>query len=324
MKPVKNIQVKRKEENVYLLSLRGIKKMYLDFMYLSARNKETWFHLIAILTVSIWGSTFIATKSLINHGLTPVEIFTYRFSLAYVCLLAVCHRKMLANSWRDEGFFLLAGLTGGSLYFISENSALEITMASNVSLIVCTTPVLTVLLSSLFFREKLRKGFVIGSLVALSGVALVVFNGSVLLKLNPLGDCLTLVAALSWAFYSLILRRMGNRYSTLFITRKVFFYGLLTLFLYLPFVSSSFHPDRLWLPAVYINLLFLGIVASMLCYMVWNAAVQVLGASRTANYIYINPLVTLLTSALFLSETLTPVSLLGTACIIGGVYMAER
>ena len=74
-------------------------------MYLSARNKETWFHLIAILTVSIWGSTFIATKSLINHGLTPVEIFTYRFSLAYVCLLAVCHRKMLANSWRDEGFF---------------------------------------------------------------------------------------------------------------------------------------------------------------------------------------------------------------------------
>ena len=247
-------------------------------MYLSARNKETWFHLIAILTVSIWGSTFIATKSLINHGLTPVEIFTYRFSLAYVCLLAVCHRKMLANSWRDEGFFLLAGLTGGSLYFISENSALEITMASNVSLIVCTTPVLTVLLSSLFFREKLRKGFVIGSLVALSGVALVVFNGSVLLKLNPLGDCLTLVAALSWAFYSLILRRMGNRYSTLFITRKVFFYGLLTLFLYLPFVSSSFHPDRLGLPAVYINLLFLGIVASMLCYISWNACVRIIGA----------------------------------------------
>ena len=46
-------------------------------MYLSARNKETWFHLIAILTVSIWGSTFIATKSLINYGLTPVEIFMY-------------------------------------------------------------------------------------------------------------------------------------------------------------------------------------------------------------------------------------------------------
>lgn len=231
---------------------------------------------------------------------------------------------MLANSWRDEGFFLLAGLTGGSLYFISENSALEITMASNVSLIVCTTPVLTVLLSSLFFREKLRKGFVIGSLVALSGVALVVFNGSVLLKLNPLGDCLTLVAALSWAFYSLILRRMGNRYSTLFITRKVFFYGLLTLFLYLPFVSSSFHPDRLWLPAVYINLLFLGIVASMLCYISWNACVRIIGASRASNYLYINPLVAVWASHVFLSEPITSTALLGAVLILGGVYMVER
>ena len=78
--------------------------------------KHGYYHLIAILVVAIWGLTFISTKVLINHGLTPVEIFTYRFSLAYVCLLAVCHRKMLANSWRDEGFFLLAGLTGGSLY----------------------------------------------------------------------------------------------------------------------------------------------------------------------------------------------------------------
>lgn len=225
-------------------------------MHLGLRSKETWFHLIAILTVSIWGSTFIATKTLINHGLTPVEIFTYRFSLAYLCLLAICHRKFLANSWRDEGFFLLAGLTGGSLYFISENSALEITMASNVSLIVCTTPVLTALLSNLFFREKLRKGFVFGSLIALSGVSLVVFNGSVLLKLNPLGDCLTLLAALSWALYSLILRRMGNRYSTLFITRKVFFYGLLTMLPYLPLAPSSFHPDRLELPVVYANCCF--------------------------------------------------------------------
>ena len=169
-------------------------------MQLSLRNKETWFHLIAVLTVCIWGSTFIATKTLINQGLTPVEIFTYRFSLAYLSLLAFCHQKLMANTWRDERLFLLAGLTGGSLYFISENSALEITMASNVSLIVCTTPVLTVLLSSFFFKEKLRKGFIAGSLVALSGVTLVVFNGSVFLKLNPLGDCLTLLAALSWAF----------------------------------------------------------------------------------------------------------------------------
>lgn len=293
-------------------------------MQLSLRNKETWFHLIAVLTICIWGSTFIATKTLINQGLTPVEIFTYRFSLAYLCLLAFCHQKLMANTWRDEGLFLLAGLTGGSLYFISENSALEITMASNVSLIVCTTPVLTVLLSSFFFKEKLRKGFIAGSLVALSGVTLVVFNGSVFLKLNPLGDCLTLLAALSWAFYSLILRQMGNKYSTLFITRKVFFYGLITMILYLPFAPSSFHLERLCYPLVYGNLLFLGIVASMLCYLSWNACVRIIGASRASNYLYINPLVAVWASHLFLSEPITPTALLGAGLIIGGVYIVEK
>lgn len=293
-------------------------------MQLSLRNKETWFHLIAVLTVCIWGSTFIATKTLINQGLTPVEIFTYRFSLAYLCLLAFCHQKLMANTWRDEGLFLLAGLTGGSLYFISENSALEITMASNVSLIVCTTPVLTVLLSSFFFKEKLRKGFIAGSLVALSGVTLVVFNGIVFLKLNPLGDCLTLLAALSWAFYSLILRQMGNKYSTLFITRKVFFYGLITMILYLPFAPSSFHLERLCYPLVYGNLLFLGIVASMLCYLSWNACVRIIGASRASNYLYINPLVAVWASHLFLSEPITPTALLGAGLIIGGVYIVEK
>ena len=293
-------------------------------MQLSLRNKETWFHLIAVLTVCIWGSTFIATKTLINQGLTPVEIFTYRFSLAYLCLLAFCHQKLMANTWRDEGLFLLAGLTGGSLYFISENSALEITMASNVSLIVCTTPVLTVLLSSFFFKEKLRKGFIAGSLVALSGVTLVVFNGSVFLKLNPLGDCLTLLAALSWAFYSLILRQMGNKYSTLFITRKVVFYGLITMILYLPFAPSSFHLERLCYPLVYGNLLFLGIVASMLCYLSWNACVRIIGASRASNYLYINPLVAVWASHLFLSEPITPTALLGAGLIIGGVFIVEK
>lgn len=293
-------------------------------MQLSLRNKETWFHLVAVLTVCIWGSTFIATKTLINQGLTPVEIFTYRFSLAYLCLLAFCHQKLMANTWRDEGLFLLAGLTGGSLYFISENSALEITMASNVSLIVCTTPVLTVLLSSFFFKEKLRKGFIAGSLVALSGVTLVVFNGSVFLKLNPLGDCLTLLAALSWAFYSLILRQMGNKYSTLFITRKVFFYGLITMILYLPFAPSSFHLERLCYPLVYGNLLFLGIAASMLCYLSWNACVRIIGASRASNYLYINPLVAVWASHLFLSEPITPTALLGAGLIIGGVYIVEK
>lgn len=117
---------------------------------------------------------------------------------------------------------------------------------------------------------------------------------------------------------------MNPHYDTLFITRKVFFYGLLTV---LPLFA--FHPllldvTVLFRPLVVANLLFLGVVASMLCYIMWNTAVKQLGAVRTANYIYVVPLVTVLTSSLIIDETITVVSLIGSVLILGGVYLAER
>lgn len=288
------------------------------------KNKNILYHLLAIVTVIIWGTTFVSTKILINTGLSPVEILFYRFVLAYICMLVVSHKKLWANNVKDEVLLFFSGLCGGSLYFIAENTALGITLASNVSLLICTAPLLTAILSNLLYKDRLRKGLVYGSLVALLGVGLVVFNGRVLLKINPAGDFLTLLAALSWAFYCLILRRLSRTYSTLFITRKVFIYGILSLLVYFIFFPLDIKSELLKLPVVYLNLLFLGIVASMLCYIMWNMAVRFLGASQTANYIYIVPLITVLTSALFLAEPITLISLIGAFCIISGVYIAER
>ena len=119
---------------------------------------------------------------------------------------------------------------GGTIYFLTENTALGITLASNVSLIVCTSPILTAFLSYLFKRnESFTRHLFYGSFMALIGVGLVVFNGSFILKINPLGDFLSLIAALMWAFYCLILKQLDSRYSTAFITRKVFFYGIMTI-----------------------------------------------------------------------------------------------
>lgn len=288
------------------------------------KTKNILYHVMAIVTVIIWGTTFVSTKILINTGLTPVEILLYRFLLAYLCIWTVSYKKLWANNLRDEFLLFLAGLCGGSLYFVSENTALGITLASNVSLLICTAPVITTILASLIYKDPLQKKILYGSFVALVGVGLVVFNGSVLLKINPLGDILTLLAATSWAFYCLLLRRLCRSYSTLFITRKVFFYGIFSLGGYFIFFPLEIKWELLGLPVVYLNLLFLGIVASMLCYLMWNTAVRYLGASKTTNYIYIVPLITVLTSALFLSETITIASLIGACCIIGGVYMAEK
>ena len=288
------------------------------------KNRILLFHLITALVVIIWGTTFVSTKVLIQHGLGPIEIMFYRFVLAYFCLLMVSHKRLWADNWKDEFMLMLSGLTGGTFYFVAENTALGITQASNVALLVCTTPIFTALLVHWIFKEPLRRNMIIGSIIALIGVGLVVFSGSVLLQINPLGDFLSIMAALMWAVYCLILKPLGKKYPTAFITRKVFLYSVISLLVYFLFDPLQVKTEVLFHPVVTLNLLFLGIVASMLCFIAWNAAVKVLGPSRTANYIYVQPFSTLVLSSIILSEIITLASMIGALCIIGGVYLAEK
>ena len=288
-------------------------------------TKNYIYHLIAILTVGIWGLTFISTKVLIEHGLSPQEIFLLRFLMAYLGIWFISPRKLFADNWKDALWLLWGGVTGGSFYFFTENTALEITLATNVAFIVCTAPLLTTILSLLIYKkEKATAGLVGGSLLALAGVALVVYNGHFILKISPLGDFLTLLAAFSWAFYSLIMKKMSGRYRTTFITRKIFFYGILTILPAFILHPWQFSLSGLWQPAVWMNLLFLGVLASLVCFVVWNIILKQLGTVRASNYIYLNPLFTLIGSAVLLDEQFTVMSLMGAMLILGGVYWAGK
>ena len=280
---------------------------------------------MALAAVVLWGTTFVSTKTLLGHGLTPADIMFYRFLQAYIIMWFFSPHFHWPKNLKDELLFIGAGICGGSLYFLTENSALKLTLASNVALLVGTAPILTVLLSRFLLKTgRLRHNLIIGSLVALFGVACVVYNGSVILQIHPVGDLLSLTAAVTWALYNIFLKKLDGKYDTLYITRKIFFYGVLTLspvFLIHPLTTDI---ALLTQPAVLGNLLFLGLVASLFCYVIWNRAVKQLGTIATSNYIYIVPLVTMLSSALILKEQITPMALTGAVLILGGVYVAEN
>lgn len=287
-------------------------------------SRTSWgYHILALVTILVWGTTFASTKVLLTHGLTPPEIMFYRFIIAYA-LTWFCSRKVWADTWVDEFCLALAGFTGGTLYFLSENTAIDYSITSNVALIVCTTPVLTVLLTSLCYKERLTRKLLVGSAVALLGVGFVVLNGTVL-KIHPLGDALALVAAISWAIYSVIIRRFDGRYSTWFVTRKIFFYGIVTM---IPFIAcgmgGGLHLSSFAHPVVWGNILFLSVVASMLCFYSWNLVLEKIGTIRASNYMYTQPLVSLACSVAILGEPFTPIAFLGTVLILVGIYVAER
>lgn len=283
------------------------------------------YHLVALFTAVIWSTTFVSTKVLLNSGMTPDNIFLYRFLIAYILILFVARGKLFARSLRDEFMMFLAGITGGSLYFLTENSALSYTYATNVSILIAGTPLLTIGLSAIIFRKKLNLSMLGGSLMALVGVSLVVFNGDASFQISPIGDFLIFTAALCWAFYSVILKYLGNRdYTSLFITRKVFFYGLATILIYHLFAGRGLQTDLLRLPEVYGNLLFLGVFASLLCYMLWNKVVEVIGPDKATNYIYLNPIGTIITAVIFLNEPLSWMAIVGATVIIIGVVIVEK
>ena len=283
------------------------------------------YHIVAILTSAVWGTTFVSSKLLLEEGMTPAEIMFLRFAMAYVCMIPFIKGKLLCDSWKDEAMMMLLGVSGGSLYFLLENSALLYTQASNVAIIIAATPLLTTLAVHLVSKqERVSKRLYGYSLLSLSGVALVVFNGEFILKLNPLGDLLTLGASVMWVIYSIVIVKMERKYDSLMITRKVFFYGVLTLLPYFAIEPFGVSWEMLSRPIVIGNLLFLGLLASLICYWTWNVVIIKLGAVRSTNYLYINPIVAMITSYFVLSEHITALAIVGTALILTGMYLAQK
>lgn len=281
-------------------------------------------HLLALTVACIWGSTFVASKVLLMAGLTPAEIMCMRFVLAWVLMLPFCHKQLKTNL-RDELLMMTLGLSGGSLYFLAENTALQLTSAtSTVALLVSTTPIVTALMNRCMHRgEHLSGRFLSGSMVALVGVALVVFNGVFILDDNPWAMLLALGASFTWGIYSLVIRHVEKRYSSAVITRKVFFWGVITMLPICLMEGNDFGPG-LFSPTVIGTLLFLGLVASLGCFLLWNIVLRRIGIIAAGNYLYFNPVTSLIVAYIVLNEHITGLAILGCLLTIVGVYLCNR
>lgn len=288
-------------------------------------SKSLVVHLCAAFVVIVWGVSFVSTRVIMDNGIGPVEIYYARFLAAYLLMLCLSHKRFLSLSIRDELLFAVCGVCGCTVYYLAENFALEYTLATNVSLITSLPPMLTMLLAGLIYRDdRPSRGAYVGSMVAMIGVALVIFNSSFVMKVNPLGDFLALAAAMSFAIYTLILRKVQAFYDAAFVTRKMFFYGLVTSLPFAVFSSERFD-WHLWLaPAVWGNFLFLTLCCTAAAFVIWSWAVSRIGVIKTNNYLYFQPVITLIFSAIVLSQPITVIGVAGCILILLGVYLADK
>ena len=298
----------------------------------SWKNSKITGHIGALITVICWGCSFIASKVLMEGAsMTPVEVYVYRFSLAYLMMFALTLRQLRSNSWKDEFQFALCGICSGTLYFLMENYALIYTTAGNVSLLSSISPIFTAILLAVIYKTKMKKGEILGSGVAFIGVALVILSEPISkglgVEIHPIGDILALSCALSWAVYSISIKRLIPIYNTFFLTRKLFFYGLITSIPLLFIQKEPLHLKVLFdfsQPVFFLNLLFLAVMCSSMAYLLWNESMKIIGPLATNNYLYFQPPVTMFVGSILLGETIYPFGYVGCVMVLLGLIVADK
>ncbi len=311
---------------------------------MNGNNQKAFGIALAAFSIFVWGITFVSTKYLLND-FSSLEILFYRFIAAYAGLWLL-HPKFEKIERRDNILFFLAALSGVVLYQLSENIAIHFTNASNVSVIVSICPLFTAIISQIFLKEKhLSLWFVIGFLISITGVALVCFNGNAVLEFNPKGDFLALFAGICWGFYSMLVSIINRRnYNRVASTRRIFFFSVLImiplsligrgLFLHggqSEFVRSLFFTSdravnaaRFSNPFNWMNLLFLGVFASGICFATWNKACEIVGTVKVSCAIYLIPVVTIIFAFFALGEKITVLGAIGAVITIAGLFISER
>jgi drug/metabolite transporter (DMT)-like permease len=271
--------------------------------------------------------TFIAIKvALLDLG--PYTLAFGRFVIATLVL-------SLAEKWRPSRVGLkalpltrlsLMGLLGVTLFVSLQNLGLIHTTASSASLILSSIPAITAIICYLALGEPVSRVRTASIAVSIVGVALIILGGSessLSLGGRVIGDLLILVCAFFWACYTVIGRDLMSRLPYLTVTWVSTAFGTLFLFPLSAYEYVTSRPMHLSPPTI-TALLFLGLVASALAFLLYNFAVSRVGAGEATIYVNLSPLVTVCAASLMLHESLTLLQAVGGIIVLSSLFLASK
>ena len=301
--------------------------------WVSGRLAGTDAFLMSCLIV-FWGSSFVVVKEAMQEGLTPVAVATFRFLTAGVLflialLLAKNRRrnfKVLVER-RDLPTLLVLALTGITFFFIIQYTGIQMASASIAAIVVCLlSPILISVLSARIFKERLVKRQILGIGIAAAGTFIVIAGSSPSIQGSKdflFGTLILLLTPLLWATYSLLGKKLMEKYDAFLVVAYVNMIGGLCL---LPFslAENSFYRIVSMNQYEWLAILYLSFTCSLMGYYIWFYVLKKVGAAVTSTFLFVEPLITAMFAVTFVGEKLNLLIVAGGLLIFSGVYLVTK
>jgi len=278
-----------------------------------------------IFSTVLWGLSFVWTNQLLRAGFPMYSLLISRLIIAaaFLFIVAFFTKKFNKVQYSDYKWFLLLILCEPFLYFIGETYGILYTDSASISsLVVSTLPIFTMTTAYLIYNEKLSKINISGVIFALIGVAIALLNKDMEFSIHPLGIAMLFLAILSATGYSLVIKKLSQKYNPITIVIIQNFVGAL---FFVPFglfettQLANFHFS-------FINLyplLLLAILPSSLAFLTYISAVKRIGVAKASMFCAVIPIVTLLFSAVIGLEILHQWNIIGVIVAVFGLMLSQ-
>jgi len=288
-------------------------------------NSVSIAYLLLVLSVLFWSGNFVVARG-IHEAVPPVTLAFLRWAVALVIFLPFTFRKLVRNRnliIKHWGWIAILSLLSVSSFSIFIYMALNKTTVVNTALVNSFYPVLIVIGSWVGFSDRITLRQCIGVIASLLGLMWILSKGqlSILLELRfAEGDLWTLAAGVSWALYSVLLRKKPQELDHITFLAAMMVFGTFCLFpIFLWEIVNTGLPH--YLPQTFGGILYVAVFPSILSFLCWNKGVERVGANRAGIFVHLIPVFSIFMAVMLLGERLQNFHIPGMALIFSGIFM---
>ncbi|PIJ99186.1 DMT family transporter [Lysinibacillus sphaericus] len=276
------------------------------------------------LAASIWGAMYVVVKVVVEV-VPPLELVWIRYLIAVLALGLI--GIMMKQSWKiakkDRLLIFVVGLIGNTISIVTQEMGTMLSTAQMGAIITATTPAFMVVFARVILKENITPKKGLSIILATIGVGVIVGHGGINLT-QQLGGLYLLLAALTWALMSVLVKKVPSHYSQIVVTT---YSSLIAVILLTPFVIPRLKDLNLSVvlqPTISGGLLYLGIVSTAGGFLLWNKGLQLMNASSGGLFFFLQPVVGTILGWLLLGEAIGLSFWLGSLFIFSGVFMVIR